>query len=359
MRNTAEPEHRRVRRSYVVFGAVALAAVALLVPRLSNSTNQGSRTPPTTSASGISLHPAGTDRGSAVVESSSGIRFRIRLLDAQGEAVGGAPVTFEVGNLRTANTASIVRGAKRGDSVAVPTVDQRSSTAASATPPGAFAACPLGNPTALECRVVSDDRGYATSSVFTPTATHGVFTVTGTAVVDGHRVRFVFTVELPDATNPPTSTTTTLPLRRATTATTKPATPATPTTTSPAPPPPTVPPGAFTISGDITVPVLPGGSYPLDLSVTNPRDSAITIAAGGIAVSIATGQTGCSASENFVITHGLLDPITIPAGATRSLSQLGVAIERWPVFSMIETNTNQNACKNASIVLTYSGTATG
>jgi hypothetical protein len=93
--------------------------------------------------------------------------------------------------------------------------------------------------------------------------------------------------------------------------------------------------------------------------VTNPRDLAINIAAGGISVAITTGQTGCSAAGNFVITHGLLDPITIPAGSTRSLSQLGLAIDRWPVLSMIETNTNQDACRGAVIVLTYSGTATG
>jgi len=343
MRNDAEPARRRSRLVYVVLGLLALGLLALVVLSTSDSS-----TPPKVPTGGISMRSAGTERGSPIVLSPSGMRFRVRLLDAQGHAVHGAVVTFSAGEIRTART-------ERGKAL----------TAAVTTPPGFFAACPQGNPTLLECRVVSGRKGYATSSMFTPTATHGVFTVTVTAVVDGHQVRFVFTVELPDAANPPAPTTTTLPPRRATTATTRPATPttrvipATPTTTSPTPPPPTLPAGTFTISGDITVPLLPGGSYPLDLSVTNPRDLAINIAAGGISVSITTGQTGCSASGNFVITHGLLDPITIPAGSTRSLSQLGVPTDRWPELSMIETNTNQDACRGAVLVLTYSGTATG
>ena len=343
MRNDAERARSRSRLMYVVLALLASALLALVVLSTSDSS-----TPPKTPSDGISMRSAGTERGSPIVLSPSGMRFRVRLLDAQGHAVHVAVVTFSAGEIRTART-------ERGKAL----------TAAVTTPPGFFAACPQGNPTLLECRVVSGRKGYATSSMFTPTATHGVFTVTVTAVVDGHQVRFVFTVELPDAANPPAPTTTTLPPRRATTATTRPATPttrvipATPTTTSPTPPPPTLPAGTFTISGDITVPLLPGGSYPLDLSVTNPRDLAINIAAGGISVSITTGQTGCSASGNFVITHGLLDPITIPAGSTRSLSQLGVPTDRWPELSMIETNTNQDACRGAVLVLTYSGTATG
>ncbi len=344
MRNDAEPARSRSRLVYVVLALLVLALLALVVLSNSDSSN-----PPKTSSGGISMRPAGTDRGSPILLSPSGMRFRVRLLDAQGHAVQGAVVTFTAGEVRTAST-------ERGKAL----------TAAVATSPGFFAPCARGNPTPLVCRVVTGHKGYATSSVFTPTATHGVFTVTVTAVVDGQKIRYVFTVTLPDGTTPPAPTTTTLPPRRATTATTRPATPttrvtpATPTTTSPpSPPPPTLPPGTFTISGDITVPLLPGGSYPLDLVVTNPRNSAITIAAGGISVSIATGQTGCSAAENFVFTHGLLDSITIPAGTTRSLSQLGVPIDRWPVLSMIETNTNQDACRGAAIVLTYSGTATG
>jgi len=346
MRNDAERARSRSRLMYVVLALLASALLALVVLSTSDSS-----TPPKTPSDGISMRSAGTERGSPIVLSPSGMRFRVRLLDAQGHAVQGAVVTFSAGDIRTAST-------ERG----------KARTAAVITPPGFFAVCPQGNPTPLECRMVTVREGYATSSVFTPTATNGVFTVTATAVVDGHQVRFVFTVELPDAANPPAPTTTTLPTRRATTATTLPATPATPatrvtpatpTTTSPTPPPPTLPPGTFTISGDITVPLLPGGSYPIDLVVTNPRNSAITIAAGGVSISIATGQTGCAAATNFVITHGLLDPITIPAGSTRSLSQLGVPIDRWPVLSMIETNTNQDACRGAVIVLTYSGTATG
>ena len=42
-----------------------------------------------------------------------------------------------------------------------------------------------------------------------------------------------------------------------------------------------------------------------------------------------------------------------------SLSQLGVSTANWPVITMIDTHTNQNACQGAPLTLTYTGSATG
>ena len=50
-------------------------------------------------------------------------------------------------------------------------------------------------------------------------------------------------------------------------------------------------------------------------------------------------------------------PITLPAGQTRTLSQLGVADADRPQVEMLDRPWNQDACKNAAITLDYSGSA--
>ncbi len=344
MTNDAERERRRHRLPFVLAGAAALVAVAMVVPRLSDSTHRRPPTTSTTTLDGIAVRPDGTDAGSPVFDSPAGTRFRVRITDARGDPVVGAPVTFAVGEVRAANHRSA--NLRSGEPSRAVFASVRRGTAA-----GAFAPCPRGNPTPQQCRVLTDDDGVATSSLFVPTSARGVYTLTVRAVVDGRTLTLTFTVTLPEP-GPPAAPSTTVAPRGAAAI----VTPATPT---PAPPTSTIPSGTFTISGDVTVPVLPGGAYPLDLVVTNPRNLPITIPAGGVTVVISTGQAGCPAVGNFAITHGLLEPVTIPANATRSLSALGVPIGHWPVFSMIETNTDQDACRGVTVVLSYSALATG
>jgi hypothetical protein len=49
----------------------------------------------------------------------------------------------------------------------------------------------------------------------------------------------------------------------------------------------------------------------------------------------------------------------VPGNSTRSLSALGVASANWLRITMIETHTNQDACKGAPLTITYTGSATG
>ena len=115
----------------------------------------------------------------------------------------------------------------------------------------------------------------------------------------------------------------------------------------------------FAVSGSLTQFFYPGASQPIDLSITNPNSQPITIASGGITVGISTSKTGCSASSNFAVTHSLTTSITIPANSTRRLSALGVPQAKWPLIAMLDTLSNQDACKSTSLTLTYTGTATG
>ena len=115
----------------------------------------------------------------------------------------------------------------------------------------------------------------------------------------------------------------------------------------------------FAVGGDLTSPLYPGTSLPLDMTFTNPNSSPITIPSGANSASnitITSNANGC-ASSNFTVAQSLTVAITIPANQVTviSLSALGVPQADWPVIKMINTNTNQDACEGAKLTLTYSG----
>lgn len=114
---------------------------------------------------------------------------------------------------------------------------------------------------------------------------------------------------------------------------------------------------SFTITGRVAEPLYPGQGRPLELTFTNPRPAPLTVEAGSVAVSIASPSGACPAAANFRLGQSLLDPVTIPAGSTRSLSQLLPDQERWPRIDMIETNTNQDACQGLTLAFTITARA--
>lgn len=115
----------------------------------------------------------------------------------------------------------------------------------------------------------------------------------------------------------------------------------------------------FTVGGNLTSPLYPGTSEPLNLTFTNPNSFPITISSGAVAagnITVTANQAGCAGS-NFAVVQGLTVSVTIPAHqlTPESLSALGVAQGNWPVIKMIDTNANQDACEGATLTLTYSG----
>jgi hypothetical protein len=115
----------------------------------------------------------------------------------------------------------------------------------------------------------------------------------------------------------------------------------------------------FTVGGNLTTPLYPGTSLPLNMTFTNPNSAPITIPGGGISASnitITSTAPGC-ASSNFTLVHGLTVAVTIPANqlTPTSLSALGVPQANWPVIEMINTDANQDACQGAKLTLTYAG----
>jgi hypothetical protein len=115
----------------------------------------------------------------------------------------------------------------------------------------------------------------------------------------------------------------------------------------------------FTISGDVTTGFLPGTSQKVDLVFANPNPSPITVASGAIAITISTSLADCSASANFAVKQGLTSSVAVPVNSTESLTDLGVDQGYWPVITMVETHTSQDAGKGVSLTLLYSGSTVG
>ena len=115
----------------------------------------------------------------------------------------------------------------------------------------------------------------------------------------------------------------------------------------------------FSISGNPTYGALlyPGAAaVPLNLVFTNSHPAPITVQSVTVSVT-GTSAGGCGAA-NFSVSQQLRATPTVPAGATASLQQLGVDQSDWPQLRMLDAG-NQDVCRNASVNLTYAGTATG
>jgi hypothetical protein len=120
----------------------------------------------------------------------------------------------------------------------------------------------------------------------------------------------------------------------------------------------------FSLSGDITQPLYPGASVPVNVTITNPYSFAISVTSISVLPKAATTKNGqpnqsCDGSVNLSLTHQFTgSPVTVAAGATRSLSQLGVVSTAWPLLTMPNLPVNQDACKATTFAFDYTGTAT-
>ncbi len=116
---------------------------------------------------------------------------------------------------------------------------------------------------------------------------------------------------------------------------------------------------SFTISGALDRTLYPGGSGSLNLLLTNPGGTDLTV--GEITVRVAgvssPPQRQCLVAD-FVVTQ--LDftlQFILPANATRTLTQLGVAAADLPQVAMTNTPVNQDGCKNSTVNLAFDGRA--
>lgn len=122
---------------------------------------------------------------------------------------------------------------------------------------------------------------------------------------------------------------------------------------------------AFSISGDAASQLAPGVSRTLGLAFSNPNNQSLSVT--NLSVTIASiSQTAtakaqglpCTAADFAIAQYSGPYPLALPSGSS-SLTSLGVASSQWPKISMLDTAANQDGCKGASLVLTYSGSGQG
>ena len=125
-----------------------------------------------------------------------------------------------------------------------------------------------------------------------------------------------------------------------------------------------VPRGTFSISGGLARLMAPGLTQPLDLVITNANDFPIEVTRVVATVQdVTTTKDGelnraCVGSKHMSVSRAFTGPVVVPAKATKSLSQLGTSVEQWPLISMLNLTSNQDACKDTTFELTYAGTVT-
>jgi hypothetical protein len=113
----------------------------------------------------------------------------------------------------------------------------------------------------------------------------------------------------------------------------------------------------FGIRGDLGGPLYPGASQLLNLVFKNPSRRDLKITDVAISVNAATNKLGCSGVQNLLVTRGFTGPVTVPRLATKSLSDLGVPLGQWPILTMPNLSTNQDACRGATFTFSFSGSA--
>jgi hypothetical protein len=108
----------------------------------------------------------------------------------------------------------------------------------------------------------------------------------------------------------------------------------------------------FTISGNVSTPLAPGVSAPINLALTNPNNQALKITALVVTVK-GTSKSACGA-DNFSVRQ-FSGTVTVPANSTKTLSQLGVVSAAMPMLTFVDKPVNQDICKGVTIGLAYTG----
>lgn len=132
--------------------------------------------------------------------------------------------------------------------------------------------------------------------------------------------------------------------------------------------PPSRPPGpdldhkAFGIAGAVTSPFHPGRVQALDVELTNPNNQPIEVTAITVTVEQATSAAGCVGTDNLVVDRQFSGTVVVPKNSTVRLSTASPAVpaSQWPLLRMPNlADVNQDACKQATFGLAFTGSANG
>lgn len=115
--------------------------------------------------------------------------------------------------------------------------------------------------------------------------------------------------------------------------------------------------GTFAITGSPDRRLAPGVTGAIDASITNSNSQTMQVTSLTVTLT-GTSNPACTL-DNFRVTQFTgTYPLSVPARSARTLSQLGVPRSAWPALTLLDLPVNQDACKNNSLALQYSGIGT-
>jgi len=120
----------------------------------------------------------------------------------------------------------------------------------------------------------------------------------------------------------------------------------------------------FAISGNLAGSLAPGVALPLDLTLTNPNSQKLSITNLTVTIKSVTKAANapagaCSTTDYAVTQYSGPYPLSVGAGGTTTISTLVSNRAKWPQVRMLNTSSNQNGCKGATVTLAYSGAGSG
>lgn len=120
----------------------------------------------------------------------------------------------------------------------------------------------------------------------------------------------------------------------------------------------------FTIAGNLSGTLAPGAPpKPLNLSLANPNSRSLSITGLTVTIKAVTKAANvtatCTTSDYAVIQYSGPYPLTLAAGQTATLIQLGVPTASQPKLQMLDTKVSQDGCKGATLTLAYAGSGQG
>jgi hypothetical protein len=109
----------------------------------------------------------------------------------------------------------------------------------------------------------------------------------------------------------------------------------------------------FELTGDVTDALTPGLTSPVDLRLRNPYDFPLSVTA--LAITLASDSPACDAAANFTVRQPPV-PLTLPPGES-TIDDLVPDPDQRPAVTMLALPIDQEACKNVSLSLGYTGLA--
>lgn len=121
----------------------------------------------------------------------------------------------------------------------------------------------------------------------------------------------------------------------------------------------------FSISGNLGAQLTPGARVPLNLAFANPNNKSLALNSLSVSItgvtriqSAVTAALPCTKDDYVVTNYSGPFPLAVPEGSS-SLQSLGIPPALWPKIAMLDTTSNQDGCKGATLQLAYSGAGEG